>query len=290
MKIFKIGNGFVSEHLQYPKIVERLDFSSKQIEHIIDMYKPDVLVNCIGKTGSPNIDWCEVNREITALTNTTLPILLADVCQKKSIQLIHISSGCVFYGDSPNIQYAIPQFIINAPPVKIDLGWKETDATYPQSFYSKTKYAADIILEGFKNTTVLRIRMPLSEISSERNLINKLKKYDKLIDIPNSVTFMTDLVKCIDWAAKNSQTGIFHCTNPGTLTAVQVMQEYQKHVSNYKFTVINENELDNLTIAKRSNCILNTDKLKNAGFNMTLASEALASCMGKYIKLENYVK
>lgn len=283
MKICIAGAGFVSDHLPYHKIKNRFELNQKQIENIIDAEKPDVLINCIGKTGRPNIDWCENNTEETSSINTALPILLADVCAKKSIHLIHIGSGCIYFGDSPNYQW-IQSAIKPGEGVKVDFGWKENDFANPKSFYSKTKYACDLVLGQMKNVTILRIRMPISTQNNPRNLINKIRGYKQVIDIPNSVTFMDDLTRCIDWMAKNNYAGIFHVTNPQPLTATQVMKEYQKYIPEHKFKIINEEELDKLTLAKRSNCILNTDKLQETGFHMTPTHSALAECMSKYVK------
>jgi len=274
-----LGGGFASDHLPYPRILDRVDCSTKQIETILDVNKPDVLVNCVGKTGVGNVDWCESNKEITATTNTAIPILLADACAKKSIHLIHIGSGCIFYGNSPHA-YKTGD---TSQPI-VESGWEENDFANPESFYSRTKYASDLVLGRMPNCTVLRIRMTISDRNHDRNLFNKLRKYNKLIDIPNSMTFMDDLTKVINWCAKEGQTGIFHTTNPGTLTAARVMREYQKYFPNHKFELITGEELDKLTLAKRSNCILNTDKLKKAGFQMRNAEEALVETMARYVK------
>lgn len=293
MRILSIGNGFVSDHLKYQKIDSRLDFSSKQIENLLDTHKPDVLINCIGKTGRPNVDWCESHKEETSMANVTLPIMLAEACNKKSIHLIQIGSGCIFFGESPNFHYlqgdgtpwpdyTYGTFVI--PGIKVDDGWKETDFANPQSFYAKTKYACDLMLGDMKNVTTLRIRMPISVKNNPRNLINKLRGYKQIINIPNSMTFMEDLSNCIDWAIDKGQVGIFHVVNPEPITAAQIMQEFKKYVPDHAFEIINEKQLDNLTIAKRSNCILNGDKLRNAGFKMTSSEEALAKCMERYVK------
>jgi 3,5-epimerase/4-reductase len=281
MKISIVGAGFISDHLPYHKIKSRFDLSRKHIESVLDVEKPDVIINCIGKTGRPNVDWCEVNREETSLANTALPIMLADVCAKKSIHLVQIGSGCIFFGRSPNSMYCMPSW---APHYGMDTGWTEDDFANPKSFYSKTKYACDLALGAMKHVTTLRIRMPISNQNNPRNLINKLRGYQQVIDIPNSVTFMDDLVRCIDWAIKGSHTGVWHVANPQPLTAAKIMQEYQKHVPSHNFTVITEEQLDQITIAKRSNCILNTDKLKNAGFHMTPSEIALSNCMADYVK------
>lgn len=289
MKVFILGKGFIAEHLLYSKIEGRLDFSSKQISYIINQYKPDVLINCIGKTGKPNIDQCELpsHKEETALLNTALPIMLAEACSKHSIHLIHIGSGCVFFGESPHTipyEWSSTGKSKDYESHKIDTGWKETDHANPQSYYSCSKYAADLAIGSLPNTTILRIRMPVSDKDTTRNLINKLKDYSQVLDIPNSMTFMTDFVRCVEWVIKEARTGIYHVTNPGTLSPAGIMREYQKYVLRHQFTAITEAQLDQLTLAKRSNCILNTDKLERAGFRMTPAREALQQCMKKYME------
>lgn len=280
MKICTIGAGFVRDHLNYVPMDIRLENSSKLIKVWLDKYKPDVLINCIGKTGRPNIDWCEANKEIVASTNTSLPILLAEECALKSIHLIQIGSGCIFFGQSPNTTLVKNGLGTSTQ----DYGWKETDFANPQSFYSKSKYACDLVLGNMKHVTTLRIRMPVSTKNNPRNLINKLRGYNKVIDIPNSMTFMDDLENCIKWVISGSHTGIFHVANPQPITAAQIMREYQKHVPTHSFEIIDEQQLDSLTIAKRSNCILNTDKLKEAGFYMTPSESALEQCMTEYVK------
>ena len=207
------------------------------------------------------------------------PILLAEQCAKKSIHLVHVGSGCIFFGESPNTHKSILQ-----QKIVYDYGWNESDFANPKSFYSKTKYSCDLAIQDMDNVSILRIRMPISDKNNQRNLINKLRGYQNIIDIPNSVTFVSDFVKCIDWVIKNKVTGTFHVTNPEPLTAVQVMREYQKHVPSHKFNIISEAELDKLTAAKRSNCILDSTKLNNAGFFLTPTQEALKECMANYIK------
>jgi 3,5-epimerase/4-reductase len=287
MNILTLGGGFVSEHLPYPRILDRVLVNDAAIGDLLDKHKPDVLVNCIGKTGTPNVDWCESNKEITSKTNTILPILLAHACERRNIHLIHIGSGCIYYGESPNFMYVGEKWVHPSDNriQKIDCGWKETDFANPAGFYSKTKYAADLSIGNLPNTSILRIRMPISSKNHSRNLLNKLKGYSKVIDIPNSMTFMDDFVRCVDWVAKNTKTGIYNVVNPEPLTAATIMNEYQKYVRDHKFEIIGESELDNLTVAKRSNCILDGTKLSNAGFNMSLSRDALKECMKEYCNI-----
>ncbi len=295
MKILTLGKGFVADHLPYQKYERHLPIDDGLTfeERVIDKYKPDVVINCIGKTGRPNVDWCESHQGETSLINTALPLILADVCGKHSIRLIQIGSGCIYFGESPNFHYlqadgtAWPDrqwgnFVM--PGIKVDDGWKETDFANPKSYYSKTKYACDLLLGEMKHVTTLRIRMPISSQNVPRNLINKLRGYKQVIDIPNSVTFMDDLAACIVWVIEKGQVGTFHVTNPEPITAAQVMTEFQKYVPTHTFEIINEEQLDKLTVAKRSNCIINADKLKCAGFTMTPSKQALQSCMARYVQ------
>lgn len=300
MKIMTLGKGFIANHLPYEQITEKLIPWQSHVRKTLEHFKPDVLVNCVGITGRPNIDWCESNKSETYIGNVVLPALVGAECEKLEIHHIMIGSGCIFFGKSPNFHCVqndgspLPpqppsQFhgtwmgTFLHPGIEIDDGWKETDFANPQSYYSKTKYSCDLLLGDLKYNTTLRIRMPISPKNEPRNFISKIKGYSKVIDIPNSITMVDDLVRCIDWFANESKFGIYHVANPLPLSAARVMREYQKYNPDHIFEVINESQLDELTLAKRSNCILNTDNLTNAGFIMTPSEEALIDCMKKYV-------
>lgn len=274
MKVLTLGAGFVADHLPYENIKAKI-FSREDVDSLLLKHQPDVLINCIGKTGRPNVDWCESHKEETAFANTAVPIMLAEVCKGRGTHIIQIGSGCIYFGTSPYKGHS---------SWAQDPGWKEEDFAKPESFYSKTKYACDMMIGSLPHVTTLRIRMPVSDRDVPRNLINKLRGYKQVIDIPNSMTLMSDLVRCIDWAATNRPGGIWHVANPEPLTAARIMQEYQKYVPEHQFEIITERELDSMTTAKRSNCILNTDKLRAAGFKMSNTEEALERTMAEYIK------
>lgn len=297
MNIITLGRGFIADHLPYEVNPYKIALDDRDVAAALSRGAPDVIINCIGKTGRPNVDWCETHQAETYISNVVLPLMIADWCERHSVRMIHIGSGCIYFGESPNIHYTqadgslIPEGVdlffgttIRYPTIKIDDGWKETDFANPQSYYSKTKYACDLALSQMPHVTTLRIRMPVSDRNVPRNLINKLKGYSQLIDIPNSMTFMNDFVRCVKWFVEEGPTGIYHVANPSTLSAAQVMREYQKYTPDHTFITITEAQLDALTTAKRSNCILNTDKLRKAGFTMTPAADALQACMRNYFK------
>lgn len=275
------GSGFIGSHLAYPHIKERAIPNPQEIRSILQSYKPDTLINCIGYCGVPNIDAIEDNKEIALITNTIIPSLIAIECNKLGIHLIHIGSGCIFQGKSSNVMW---MGTTGAPAIEYDMGYTETDFAAPPSYYSNTKYACDLLIGSLPNVCIARIRMPISSKNDPRNFISKIKNYKQVIDIPNSATFLPDLVGCIDWMIEQKKTGIYNVVNPQPITAAQCMKEMQKYVPDHKFSIISGKELDKITKAKRSNCILDGSKLQKEGFQMTDTKTILEKTMKEYIE------
>ena len=138
MKILIIGNGFIGGRcaqawnnvILHDKMIEGV----ADVLQLLDQHKPDVVLNAAGIVGKPNVDWCETNQLETIKGNTILPLIIAEACQKKNIYLLHIGTGCIFYGDSP-----------------LEGGWKEDDYANPVAVYTRSKYAADLVLATLDN-------------------------------------------------------------------------------------------------------------------------------------------
>ncbi len=288
MKVLTLGNGYIANYLPYERITDRISSDPHAIRQMLDFYKPDVLINAIGRCGTPNVDWCDAHKAETLTANTTIPTALAVECEKLGIRFVHIGSGCVYFGRSPH-QHSVPKFGLRGAYME-DTGWAETDPANPQSYYSKTKYATDLAIGELTNTTILRIRMPVGLAPHPRNFINKVSCYTQLINEQNSMTFLDDFVRCVAWAIDTDKRGIWHVANPGTLSAVDVVIEMAKYEPGHIFNVISAKDLDAITVAKRSNCILDGSKLANAGFKMTPAKEALQRTMLGYANLVEAVK
>ena len=165
----------------------------------------------------------------------------------------------------------------------IDTGWRETDVAKPLSYYSKSKWDADNLLKEMINTTILRIRMPISSKNSPRNLLSKLIKYNKVLDEPNSMTFVDDLIAAIDFVIDRDLRGIYHVASPTPLTHPMLLEEYRKHVPNHKYQRISKDELNKLVIAPRSNCILDVSKIMKAGFQFGDTDVRMRECIRNYV-------
>ena len=68
----------------------------------------------------------------------------------------------------------------------------------------------------------LRLRMPISDDLSPRNFITKISKYEKVVNIPNSMTVLHDLLPVAVDMAKCGIAGVFNFVNPGVIRCVLV--------------------------------------------------------------------
>lgn len=278
MRILIIGNGFIGmrcaevwkdEAIVSDKIIE----SKQDALDLLEKYNPDVVLNAAGVRGRPNVDWCETNQEETILGNTVLPIFIAQACQEKKIYFLHIGSGCIYYGASPDPK-----------------GWKESDFGNPKAVYSKTKYAADLALSTLPNVGIARIRMPIDYISSPGNLIDKLASFEKVIDVENSVTIIEDMIDVFHQLLEKRAEGIFHVTNPGTLKHREIIKLYEELVDpNHTNEWIENDDLvkQGLAVKGRSNNFLQSENLVKLGIRMRPINEAIRDTMEKYAELLN---
>ncbi len=243
----------------------------------LDEKKPEVVINAAGITGRPNIDWCEEHKLETITGNVTGPLNILQVCEERKIYWVHLSSGCIFQGSGPHHK----GFSALGRPAS---GWIEEDEATPPSFYSWTKFWADEILKNFP-ILIVRLRLPVDVEPNPRNLIDKLLKYDKVIDSKNSVTVIPDLMEATRQLIDKKRTGIYHVVNPGFISPSEIMELYKKIVDpSHKFEVVSDKELykKGLVKAVRSNCVLNSDKLQKEGIILKPIKERIVEVLKEY--------
>ena len=106
MKILIFGNGYIGQRCN--NAWDDAVLSTKRIQSVEDALEeiqreqPDVVLNAAGVKGKPNVDWCDDHQIETIRGNTVMPLQLADACQQAGVYLLHIGSGCIFYGRSPH--------------------------------------------------------------------------------------------------------------------------------------------------------------------------------------------
>ena len=274
MKILIFGKGFVGTRCaeiwgDQATLSDHRIIDVAGVLEEIDKHKPDAVLNAAGTTGRPNVDWCDEHPRETILGNVLAPIILAEACQEKNVYLLHLASGCIFYGKSPHS----------------DGAWREEDFANPLPTYSRSKYAADLVLSTLPNVGIARLRMPIDSVPSQRNMIDKIVRYPKVIDVENSVTIVEDLVDVAYQLMKKRGEGIFHCTNPGSMRHKELITLYRELVDpEHTCEWIKEEDLvaQGLTTKKRSNNIMHSSRLGELGITMRPIQEALRDTMQKY--------
>lgn len=66
----------------------------QQLETILDDFKPNAVINCIGILNQV----AEDNHALAVMLNSYLPHYADELCQDRSIKFIHVSTDCVFDG------------------------------------------------------------------------------------------------------------------------------------------------------------------------------------------------
>lgn len=83
------------------------------------------------------------------------------------------------------------------------------------------------LLKSFPNVLTLRIRMPISDDLHERNFITKITRYQKIVDIPNSMSVLHDLLPISVDMTKRRLTGVYNFVNPGVISHNEILQMYK---------------------------------------------------------------
>jgi dTDP-4-dehydrorhamnose reductase len=269
-KILILGEGFIGkrlkEELNCPICAARIRAFS-DAEKIIKRYKPQVVINCIGETGRRNVDDCELDIDGTLLANSFVPVMLAEVALRNNIKLVHISSGCIY-----NFDY------------KKDRPIKEEDIPdFFDLFHSRSKIYSERALEVLsrkRDILILRIRVPLSDRPHPKNILDKLIKYKRVIDMENSVTYIPDFVKALKYLLKIDARGIYNLVNKGGLRYPSLMQAYKRYIPSFKYKVVSFQKLG----VMRTNLIMSTAKLEKSGFKVRNINSVLEECLKNHLK------
>ncbi len=238
---------------------------------IIDI-KPDFLVNCAGYTGKPNVDACELHKLETLEGNVIFPGHIMQICNELQLPWGHVSSGCIYSGNTPDGQ-----------------GFRETDIPNFDfrhnncSFYSGTKALAEEILHEADNLYLWRLRVPFSNLADKRNILNKWITYDTLLDVANSLSQVDEFARaCYECFAQKIPFGTYNMTNPGAITtreATELIKKYGVSDKEFKFFANEEEFMKIAATTPRSSCVLNCDKREAAGVHMTEVHEAVEKAL-----------
>jgi len=103
------------------------------LQEYLSKHKPQVIINCAALVGARE---CEERKEEAYRTNVLGVQNLADVCLKRNIRLVHISTDSVFDGEKGN--------------------YNEKDLPNPLNYYSLTKLLGECSAQAIPDSLVIR--------------------------------------------------------------------------------------------------------------------------------------
>lgn len=230
------------------------------VERELTAIKPDRVISVIGRTrgeGFTTIDYLEQKGKLAENMRDNLwgPAVLAHLCKKLGIHFTYLGTGCIFHYDD------------NKFKLGNNHGFKESDdPNFFGSSYSTCKGFTDRMFRLMFNDSALnvRIRMPITPDGSPYNFITKIVNYARVINIPNSMTVLPELLPVMADLCIKGVTGTINLTNPGAISHNEVLALYQKHVDpTFTWQNFTTEEQDKILLSGRSNNLLDTARLKS---------------------------
>ncbi len=133
------------------------------------------------------------------------------------------------------------------------------------------------LLKEFDNVCTLRVRMPISgDLTNPRNFITKITRYEKVVNIPNSMTILDELLPISIEMGKRNLRGIWNFTNPGVVSHNEILDMYKKYVDpSFTYKNFTLEEQAKVIVAARSNNELDASKLQNEFPHMLSIKDSL---------------
>lgn len=253
----------------------RLENRESVEKEIIDL-NPDYIFNSAGITGRPTVDWCEENKEETIRSNVLGLLNLVDVAFIHNIHVTNLATGCIYQYDE-------------AHQLGSNIGFTEDEEpNFSGSFYSKTKILAEKLILNYPNILNLRLRMPISSDLHPRSFIGKIIRYKKLLDFPNSMSILDDLLPLVPIMLERGLTGNYNFVNPGVISHNQIMELYKIYINpDHYYENYTTEEQNKILKAPRSNCELDASRLLIEFPNIPSIQNSIIKVFEKIKKLHN---
>jgi dTDP-4-dehydrorhamnose reductase len=182
----------------------------KQVEKVIDLYKPWAVVNAAGFV---RVDEAEAEQNVCYVANVTGPENLAKVCAKHGIPMMTFSSDLVFDGQKNN-------------------PYIESDAVFPLNVYGSSKARSETaVLQQFPDALVVRTSAffgPWDQYNFASHVISALSQdqpFTATSDVMISPTYVPDLVNNSLDLLIDREKHIWHISNTGQTSWYELARE-----------------------------------------------------------------
>ena len=226
------------------------------LEALVQKFMPDIIINCAAYT---QVDQCEIEKKLAWKVNVTGTENLVNCSEKHGNRLIHISTDYVFDGRK-----------------KIPEPYVETDQPNPVSYYGKTKYESEKVVQRASDRHVI-VRPAWMYGVNGHNFLKTmlslaLKNTGDEIKVVNdqygSPTWSYALALQIEQIVHADAGGIYHATGEGFCTWFE-LAEYFLFKMQVPHNIVPCTSQEYPTRAQRpKNSILENQHLKEKGINI----------------------
>lgn len=187
-----------------------------RLNELVARYQPDSIIHTAAMT---NVDACEAERTKCYALNVQSVKNLVDVCQRRDIQLIHLSTDFIFDGeDGPYTEEVEPN---------------------PLSYYGETKLESELILKNSScHWAILRTIIVYGIVNdmSRSNIVlwakEALEKGEP-INVVNDQwrmpTLAEDLAACCLLAVKKNASGVFNVSGKDLMSILEIVERVADH-------------------------------------------------------------
>ena len=239
----------------------------KSLRQEIAEVNPTHIISFIGRTHGTDengkkwttIDYLEQPGKLVDNVRDNLfsPLVLSLIAKENNIHYTYLGTGCIFEFTEEHKKRWYEEY----------KGFTETSLpNFFGSGYSVVKGFTDQLVnlnEFSKHVLNLRIRMPITGKVNGRNFITKITRYEKICNMPNSMTVLDEMLPLVFDMMKKGRTGCLNLCNPGMIDHSTILGHYRNIVDadfNWKtFSIV---EQDKVLASKRSNNFLDTSKLE----------------------------
>lgn len=213
--------GFARRVVPYCKSIIGDALSREDVKAVLETDDYDVVVNCIGILNQ----FAEDNPSIAVFLNGYLPHYLASLLREKNAKLIHMSTDCVFAG--------------NSGPY--------TEESFPdgKTFYDRTKAIGEIIDD--KNITFRNSIVGPDPNEKGIGLFNWFMKQKDEVNgytgaIWTGVTTLT-LAKAMEQALSENLKGLYNLVNNESINKYDLLQLFNQYFRGNSIKIHKDNRL-----------------------------------------------
>jgi dTDP-4-dehydrorhamnose reductase len=233
----------------YQVIIEDLSNGSAP-QRLIERIKPDVVVHTAAMA---IVDECEKQPERAMLVNGVLPGIIAAICKRRSIPMVHISTDAVFDGEKGN--------------------YTEEDRPNPLSIYANSKLEGEnAVKKENPDAIIARVNFFGWSLRGDRSLaesfyanlsVGKLMK--GFTDVHFCALFVMNLVDILLKMIKEELHGMYHAVSSESLSKYDFGIAIARKFGFDEKLIEPTRVADSGLVAKRSpNLTLNVGKLTSA--------------------------